>query len=290
MEISKHTHTHIKAAILGFNKTPIWLENQESTNILSSCGSKFDILHSMSRKKGRFIYIRHNDLRDLTASMLSEMCKNTEIEPKLTPLSGEQLQGRTSNNSNEARVDSRNRGFWERGGQQAFFDFASDALQFTPSVLHQMKTIIKSHSPDKFLKDRSFSSIFQRLSKVSVAIVLDLFRLVFHGSCTKTLPVMQRKVMLRHMCWFLMQSKNSQALRQKTEGCRFILSWRYIIVVSFIRIAFVVVKLKVFKVLGANSASTNGSFWVVFGLLLPQIWFYGSILSKFSPDSSKQKH
>ena len=43
--------------------------------------------------------LRHNDLRDLAANMMSEECKDTEIEPKLTPLSGEELQGRTSNNS-----------------------------------------------------------------------------------------------------------------------------------------------------------------------------------------------
>ena len=65
-----------------------------------SCASKFDIQHSIS-------YIRHNDLRDLAANMMSEVCKDTEIEPKLTPLSGEELQGRTSNNSNEAKVDIR---------------------------------------------------------------------------------------------------------------------------------------------------------------------------------------
>ena len=43
--------------------------------------------------------LRYNDLRDLTANMMSEACKNTRIEPELTPLSGEVLQGRTSNNS-----------------------------------------------------------------------------------------------------------------------------------------------------------------------------------------------
>ena len=77
------------------------------------CGNKFDIQHSLSCKKGGFIYIRHIDLRDLTANIMSEVCTDTEIEPKLTPLSGEKLQGRTSNNSNEARVDIRTRGFWE---------------------------------------------------------------------------------------------------------------------------------------------------------------------------------
>ena len=87
------------------------------SNLSTSCpwGSRFNIQYNISCKKGDFITIRRNDLRDWTANITSEVCKNTEIEPKLTPLSGEELQGRTPNNSNEARVDIRTRGFWERG-------------------------------------------------------------------------------------------------------------------------------------------------------------------------------
>ena len=76
------------------------------------CGSKFDIEHSMSCEKGGFVTIRHNDLRDLTAKTL---CYDTEIEPTLVPLSGEDLSNRTANRSNEARLDVRIRGFGERG-------------------------------------------------------------------------------------------------------------------------------------------------------------------------------
>ena len=76
-----------------------------------SLWSKFDIQYSMSCRKDGFISIQHNDLRDLTANVMSEVSKDTEIEPKLTPLYGEELQGRTSNSSNEARVDIRTRGF-----------------------------------------------------------------------------------------------------------------------------------------------------------------------------------
>ena len=68
----------------------------------------------MSCKKGSlFIYIQLNDLRDLTANMMSEVCKVTKIEVESTSLSGEELQGRKSNNSNEGRVDIRTRDFWE---------------------------------------------------------------------------------------------------------------------------------------------------------------------------------
>ena len=40
----------------------------------------------MSCKKGGFTSIRYNDLRDLTANVMSEACKDIETEPKLTPL------------------------------------------------------------------------------------------------------------------------------------------------------------------------------------------------------------
>ena len=58
---------------------------------------------------------RHNDLHDLTARIVSEVCKDTEVEPKLLPLSGEELLGRRTNRSNEARLDIRAPGFWDRG-------------------------------------------------------------------------------------------------------------------------------------------------------------------------------
>ena len=85
----------------------------------------------MSCNKGGFIYIRYNDLRDLTANMMSEVCKYTEIEPKLTPLSGEELHGRTSKNSKEVRVDIRTQGFWEQE-QQVFFHFTSVVIATSP--------------------------------------------------------------------------------------------------------------------------------------------------------------
>ena len=52
---------------------------------------------------------------------MSEVCEDTEIEPKLTPLSGEEMQGRTSSNLSEARIDIRTLDF-RKQGQQTFFD------------------------------------------------------------------------------------------------------------------------------------------------------------------------
>ena len=69
----------------------------------------------MSCKKGGFVTIRHNDLQELAAKILSEVFYGTDIEPKLVTLSGEDLSNRTANRSNETRLDVRARGFWEIG-------------------------------------------------------------------------------------------------------------------------------------------------------------------------------
>ena len=56
----------------------------------------------MSFKKGGFVTIRHNQLRDLRAKILPEVSYDTETEPTLVSLSGEYLSNRAAN---EARLD-----------------------------------------------------------------------------------------------------------------------------------------------------------------------------------------
>ena len=63
----------------------------------------------MSCKKVGFVSIRYKDLRDLTANMLSEVCKGIEIR-----LTGIKLDSRTANTTNEVRLDIRACGVWER--------------------------------------------------------------------------------------------------------------------------------------------------------------------------------
>ena len=85
------------------------------------CGNIFSIDHAMSCHRGGFPTLRHNEVRDITANLLSEVRPNTCIEPVLQPLNGEIFQHRTANLQSEARVDIRTNGFWSRG-QEAFFD------------------------------------------------------------------------------------------------------------------------------------------------------------------------
>ena len=46
--------------------------------------------------------------------MLSEVCKDIEIEPKLTPFTGEELESRTANTMNEASLTLKHAGLGKR--------------------------------------------------------------------------------------------------------------------------------------------------------------------------------
>ena len=90
------------------------------TPINCACGSKFDLDHALTCKKGGFISLRHNHLRNVTAKLLGEVCKDITVEPLLTKITGEDL-AKTAITGNEARLDISARGFWE-AHQKAFFD------------------------------------------------------------------------------------------------------------------------------------------------------------------------
>jgi hypothetical protein len=80
--------------------------------------------------------MRHNNIRDFEANLLTQVRTDVEKEPPLQPLSGETIVGATEDG---ARPDIRARGFW-RPAQNAFFDVLLTNLN-APSHAHL--------SPDK---------------------------------------------------------------------------------------------------------------------------------------------
>jgi hypothetical protein len=86
-----------------------------------TCGFPFSVHHAMSCKLGGFIHSRHNEVRDITANLLNEVCQDVSIEPVLQPLNGERMHYRTANTREDARLDISARGFWQRG-TRAFMD------------------------------------------------------------------------------------------------------------------------------------------------------------------------
>ena len=75
-------------------------------NVSSSCpcGMSFSVDHAMTCNLGGFPTICHNEIRDLTASLLSEVCHNVAIEPHLQPLNGEGFHHKSANTDENSYV------------------------------------------------------------------------------------------------------------------------------------------------------------------------------------------
>ena len=104
------------------------------------CSNVYTVQDALSCKKGGFVTLRHNELRDNNAEMLQEVTNDVRKEPILQPLTGEE-QSVGGNVSMEAWADISTRGFWCRG-QRAFFDVRI----FDPNAQrHENKTIKKCY-------------------------------------------------------------------------------------------------------------------------------------------------
>ena len=135
-----------------------WLPLQSPSTC--GCGAKFSIEHALSCPKGGFPSIRHNEIRDLTASLLTEVCTDVCIEPDLQPLTGEVLTGATSNSQAGARLDIAANGFWGGRFQRTYFD----VRVFNPHATSNRQTSLTNcYRKQEAIKKRAYE---QRVREV----------------------------------------------------------------------------------------------------------------------------
>ena len=82
------------------------------------CGSKNDIDHTLICKKGGYVSMRHNTLRDLNCTLQREVCRDVVVEPPLLPLDQEEVEGAQGD---RARPDISSRGLWSTF-ERTFYD------------------------------------------------------------------------------------------------------------------------------------------------------------------------
>ena len=80
-----------------------------------ACGQSFTVEHALSFPMGGFPTIRHNEIRDLTANLMSEVCHDVCVEPSLQPVTGEILNGAFAITEDGARLTSPLMVFGEAG-------------------------------------------------------------------------------------------------------------------------------------------------------------------------------
>ena len=92
-----------------------------------ACGEAFSTTHAMCCATGGFPTIRHNEVRDIMADLLTEVCSDVAVEPLLAQVTDEVFMAASTNTAPDARADIRARGFRTRP-QNAFLTFVSFIL------------------------------------------------------------------------------------------------------------------------------------------------------------------
>ena len=115
--------------------------------------------------KGGFPTHRHNEIRDFTVSVLTEVCHDVCTEPPLQELAGEPLLYATSNREDGAQLDIRAQGFWGDRFRRAFFDirvFYPNA----PSYRNlQLSSVYRHH---EYKKKRNYEDRVREVEQGSV--------------------------------------------------------------------------------------------------------------------------
>ena len=117
LPITGHGFTLHKAALHVHDAIALWYgwtpANMATT---CDCGKPFNVEHVMSCARGGFPIIRHNEICDITATLLTEVCHDVCVEPDLQPVAPGQLHvsKASANRQDGARLDMAANGVWAK--------------------------------------------------------------------------------------------------------------------------------------------------------------------------------
>ena len=115
------------------------------------CGAAFDMRHALSCPTGGLPSVRHDEIRDTLANILTEVCPDVATEPMLP------------SGNDEKRLDIRARGFWGGRLEIAFFDvrvfnpFAASAVSTQLPQLYHRHELEKRRKYEQLLLDDNCS-------------------------------------------------------------------------------------------------------------------------------------
>ena len=126
---------------------------------------------ALSCPKGGFPILRHNEVRDLTANIMDEVCHDVCIEPSLQPLTGETLSGASAKVEDGARLDIAASGFWGGRHDRAFFD----VRVFNPHATSNQQPIATCYRKHENSKKRDYERRVREIERGSFTpLVLSL--------------------------------------------------------------------------------------------------------------------
>ena len=155
---SLHKSAFIDALALRYG----WVPSRSPTSC--ACGANFTVEHAFSCPRGGFPSIRHNEIRDITANLLSEVCNDVRVEPDLQELTTEVLSGRTAITTDGARLDIAVNGLCGGRFERTFLD----VRVFNPyAPSNRNTTIEKCFRKHEMEKKRAYSQRVREIEHAS---------------------------------------------------------------------------------------------------------------------------
>ena len=115
-----------------------------------ACGKPNDIDHSLTCKKGGYVIMRHNALRNTEAALLNEVCRDVNIEPDLIPVDDEELRSSTTS-QDRAKLDISARGVYGQM-ERVFFDVRVTHPNTQTNCTKSLRQIYKEQEREKKAK------------------------------------------------------------------------------------------------------------------------------------------
>jgi len=110
-----------------------------------TCGTRFSVDHALSCPKGDLPTLCHNEIRDLSATLLTEVCHQVQVEPELQPVSSpETFSLSTANTQDGARLDIVMNGSWGGRSERRYVDIRVFNL-YAPSNVSSLPAAFKRH-------------------------------------------------------------------------------------------------------------------------------------------------
>ena len=106
-------------------------------------------MHSLSCAKGGYPSIQHNEIKDLTANLVTEVCSNESVEPMLQPITGETFLGASANVQEGARLDIAADGFWGGRVGREFVDICVFNPYAASNQYQQQSAVYRKHENEK---------------------------------------------------------------------------------------------------------------------------------------------
>ena len=124
----------------------------KNTPAICPCGKEFSLTHALHCAKSGHTYLRHNEIRDVFANLMDDVCHDAQIEPTLQCHDREIFSSNSTTTDDDARLDIKANGLWGSNFNRTFFEVKI----FNPHSKSCPKTIKDAYKYQESIKRNKY--------------------------------------------------------------------------------------------------------------------------------------